>query len=205
MHRVTTTVICVFVLFVLTNCAVQQEADEPGQVLTRIVDINAAESDCGGLLIYYDSLTRLTKSELEGEQEILRQNLLESKNHCNRLRFVLFSILPEAGMNNHKEIDGIMKTLVAEKNNMQRDERQVLELLSDQIELKNTLRKKIKEHEKQIKNFYTQSRSEKKTSAQLQQQVDELQTKLLQLKNIEKKINAREQEISTPSTDRKAP
>ena len=62
MHRATTTVICLFALFVLTNCALQQEADETGQVLTRIVDINAVESDCGGLLIYYQSLTKRSKN-----------------------------------------------------------------------------------------------------------------------------------------------
>lgn len=204
MHKLVVVLFCLTGL-TISACAVHHEPRQKTRVITQLVQTNALETGCGGLLIYYQALTELTKNELESERLILKKNLQESDNYCNQLRYVLYSMLPETEMKNDSEIEKILQSLEGRKTELQQEERQLYELLADQFAVLSEVKKGKKDDELKIEKLDSALKSEQQNSEELQGELDAAQTKLEQLKNIEKKIETREQEISTPSVDRKQP
>lgn len=195
--------ICIALLMVTSGCVVERKVFMPQteKVVTRIVERNAIESECGGLLIYYDSLTRMSEKALEKEKIITRKNLTDPGNNCDQLRFVLFSLLPESDAKNGKEVASILKGLASRKESLHRDERQLLELLSDQLELKSRLRERLNYCDLRMKSLDSALSEAQIYSGELRQELNEVELKLEKLKSIDEKHNAREQEVLIKSKE----
>lgn len=147
------------------------------------------------VLNYYEALVEMTASELTQEEQMLRSNLGQNQSSCYQLRLVLLLILPEAGGKNDKEAEQLLEDVQYKEASVQPQDRQIARLLFDQIQWRKKLRSDQQSLRKKLKK-------ERAASLNLLERLAEAQSKLNQLKNIEKNINKREQEISTPSTDK---
>ena len=164
-----------------------------------------AKSHCNALS-YYETLAAMTTTELRQEQLMLHQQPGYPQNSCESLHLIMLLSFSEAGAGaeNKKEqetLQLLQKILYGEQDLTQQD-RQIALLLVDQIQWRNKIRSNQQTLEQQLQSLKTQLKKERKASLNFLERLTELQLKLNQLKNIDKNINAREQEISTPSIDK---
>jgi len=183
-------VLLITMLLILSACVstknekqkIQQQ--EPVQVTNNCAVLN-----------YYEALTEMTANELAQEKQMLRENLNYNQSSCYQLRLVMLLMLPEAGVKDDKEAEQILDDVLYKDASLLPQDRQIARLLSDQIQW----RKKIRNSQQALKK---QLKKERAASLNLLERLADTQSKLNQLKNIDKNINQREQEISTPSTDK---
>ena len=152
-------------------------------------------SECGGMLNYYETLRLMSLTELEQGLITLRQSLNYTKDNCNRLRLAMLLGLPEFRLKNDDEAEQLLKDFLEKGRDLAIQDRQIAWLLSNEIHW----RKKMKNLQDLLKK---QIEAEQARSLNLLKRLEEAQSKLEQLQNIDKNINAREQEISTPLTDK---
>lgn len=153
-------------------------------------------------LSYYETLAAMTTTELQQEQLMLRQQPGHPQNSCEPLHLVMLLSFSEAGAENENEALQLLQKILYGEQNFTQQNRQISLLLADQIQWRNKIRSHQRTLEKQLQSLKTQLRKERKASLNFLERLTELQLKLNQLKNIDKNINAREQEISTPSIDK---
>ncbi|NOQ51071.1 MAG: hypothetical protein GQ578_02470 [Desulfuromonadaceae bacterium] len=149
----------------------------------------------GGLLSYYEALRMMSVEELEQEQAMLRVSLNHAEIPCDQLRLAMLLWMPEFRLNNDSETEQLLKDFFEKEKTPAIQDKQIAWLLADEVQW----RKKIQSHQQTLKN---QLKEERAISLNLLEQLTKAQSTLKQLKNIDKNINAREQEISTPSTDK---
>ena len=150
---------------------------------------------CGGLLSYYEALRVMSVEELEQEQAMLRVSLNHTEIPCDQLRLAMLLGMPEFRLNNDSETEQLLKDFFEKEKTPAIQDKQIAWLLADEVQW----RKKIQRNQQTLKN---QLQKERAISLNLLEQLTKAQSTLKQLKNIDKNINAREQEISTPSTDK---
>ncbi|HID82931.1 MAG TPA: hypothetical protein EYH06_07440 [Chromatiales bacterium] len=188
--RFLTAGLSVMMLLTLSACASvnsgkqKVQKQEPVQVTHHCAVLN-----------YYEALTEMTANELAQEKQMLRENLNYNQSSCYQLRLVMLLMLPEAGVKDDKEAEQILDDVLYKEASLLPQDRQIARLLSDQIQW----RKKIRNSQQALKK---QLKKERAASLNLLERLADTQSKLNQLKNIDKNINQREQEISTPSTDK---
>jgi hypothetical protein len=149
----------------------------------------------GGLLSYYEKLRMMSVEELEQEQEMLRVSLNHAEITYDQLRLAMLLWMPESRINNDTEAAQLLKNFFAKEETSAIQDKQIAGLLADELQW----RKKIQDNQQVLKK---QLEDERAISCNLLEHLTKAQSKLKQLKNIDKNINAREQEISTPSTDK---
>jgi len=156
---------------------------------------NKKVSQCGGMLNYHETLSRMSVDELDQELTLLRSRLNLAGTVCDQLRLAILLGEPEFRLENDAEVEQLLKNIFAKGEALAIQDTQVLRLLADEVQW----RKKIRIDRQTLK---TQLQEERATSLEILEQLTDAQLKLKQLKNIDKNINAREQEISAPSTDK---
>lgn len=159
-------------------------------------------SHCSALE-YYEALTVMTGDELKLEESILRENLGQDESICYHLQLVMLLALPEAGAKEDEEAEqilmGILDTLVY----LAPQDRQAMQLLSDQTRWRRKIRSNQQVLKEELrKQLEKQLKIERAVSLKLKNQLVDAQSKLKQLKEIDRNINEQEQKISTPSTDK---
>lgn len=147
------------------------------------------------VLNYYEVLVEMTANELTQEERMLRENLGENQSSCYQLRLVMLLMLPGSGAKYDKEAEQILDDVQYKKASLLPQDRQITRLLSDQIQW----RKKMRSSQQSLRQ---KLKKERAASLNILERLAEAQSKLKQLKNIDKNINEKEQEISTPSTDK---
>lgn len=155
---------------------------------------NLKVSQCGGMLNYHETLGRMSVDELEQEMTLLRRRLNLAGNVCDQLRLAMLLGEPEFRLENDAEAEQLLKNILALGESLSIQDTQVLRLLADEIQW----RKKIRNDWQALK---TQLQEERAASLKISEQLTDAQLKLKRLKNIDRNINEREQEMSTPSTD----
>ena len=155
-------------------------------------------------LSYYETLAAMTTTELRQEQLMLRQQPGHPQNSCEALHLIMLLSFSEAGAENENEALQLLQKILYEEQDLTQQNRQIALLLTDQTQWRNKIRSHQQTLEKQLQTLRKQLKKERKASLNFLERLTELQLKLNQLKNIDKNINAREQEIITPSID-KAP
>lgn len=155
---------------------------------------NKKVSQCGGMLNYHETLGRMSVDELEQELSLLRRRLHLAGTVCDQLRLAMLLGEPEFRLENDAEAEQLLKNILANGESLPIQDKQVSRLLADEV----LWRKKIRNDRQALK---TQLQKERAASLKILEQLTDAQLKLKQLKNIDRNINAREQEISTPSTD----
>jgi len=152
-------------------------------------------SQCGGLLSYYEVLRVMSVEELEQELTALRVSLNYTETPCDQLRLAMLLGMPEFRFNNGTEAEQLLISFLIKEETIAIHDKQIAWLLMDEIQWRHQIQSDQQTLKKQL-------REERTISAKIQEQLEKAQSKLNQLKNIDKNINAREQEISTPSTDK---
>lgn len=152
-------------------------------------------SQCGGLLSYYETLRMMPVEELGQELALLRVSLNYAETPCDQLRLAMLLGMPEFRFNNDIEAEQLLKVFFNSEGTPAIHDQQIAWLLLDEIQWRNKIQSDKQTLIKQLK-------AERATSTDLLVQLKKAQSKLNQLKSIDKNINDREQEISTPSTDK---
>lgn len=152
-------------------------------------------SQCGGLLSYYETLRMMPGEEQGQELALLRVSLNYAETPCNQLRLAMLLGMPEFRFDNDIEAKQLLKVFLNSEGTPAIHDQQIAWLLMDEIQWR-----KQRQSKRQI--LIKQLEEEHATSTDLLVQLKTAQSKLNQLKNIDKNINDREQEISTPSTDK---
>ena len=176
---------------ILSAC-VQRVTEIPVQPLKE-PDVQV-KRQCG-MLNYYVSVKKMTEDELKLEELLLRERLNIDKGCCHKLRLVMLLGLSEAEAKDLNETSLLIKEILHREQNLAPKDWQITQLLSDQNQWRQKMHVKQKSLTKQLKK-------ERSVSFKLQKRLSETQSKLDQLKDIEKNINEKEQEISAPSTDK---
>lgn len=188
--RFLTAGLSVMMLLILSACASvnsgkqKTQKQEPVQVTNHCAALN-----------YYEALVEMTTNELAQEERMLRENLNQNQSSCYQLRLVMLLMLPEAKVKDDKEAEQILDDVLYKEASLLPQDRQIARLLADQIKWRKKIRSSRQALKKQLKK-------ERAASLNLLERLADTQSKLNQLKNIDKNINQREQEISTPSTDK---
>ncbi|MCF6235086.1 MAG: hypothetical protein L3J70_01710 [Gammaproteobacteria bacterium] len=152
-------------------------------------------SQCGGMLNYYETLRLMSTNELKLGLVSLRLSLNYTKDNCNRLRLAMLLGLPEFRLKNDAEAEQLLKDFLEKGEVPVIQDRQIAWLLSDEIHW----RKKMQSHQNFLKK---QLETEQTLALNLWERLAKAQSQLEQLQKIDKNINAREQEISAPLTDK---
>jgi len=188
-----------FIVMLLSACASNPRENSPANnqeipaSMHQEVPVQT-NSHCDALS-YYEVLAEMTADELKQEQLLLREQLIQNENVCDPLRLVMSLGLPEAGAKDEKEASQLIKEILNGGQYLSPQDRQILRLLENHIQWRNKMRLNQQSLNKQLKK-------ERDASLNLLERLAEAQSKLKQLKNIDKDINKQEQEISTPSTDK---
>ncbi len=184
------------VLILLSACATgMPEKTAPPQPAAQITSEKTEPDRCGDLLDYYEALSAMHADELKQEERMLRENINHGRNNCDELRLAMLLFSVEAGGKSDREAGQILDRLLAEDTGLSEQEQQIARLISDQVRWRRKMRNKQQSLKQQLKK-------ERDASLILLERLADTQSKLEQLKKIEININEREQEVSTPSTDK---
>ncbi|MDY0213111.1 MAG: hypothetical protein RBR06_08910 [Desulfuromonadaceae bacterium] len=156
---------------------------------------NKKVSQCGGMLNYREMLSQMSVDELEQELILLRSRLNLAGTSCDQLRLAMLLGEPKFRLENDAEVEQLLKNILANEETLAIQDMQVSRLLADEVQW----RKKVRNDQQALE---IQLQQERAASLKISEQLTDAQLKLKQLKNIDRNIDAREQEISTPSTDK---
>ncbi|HBS25709.1 MAG TPA: hypothetical protein DD827_01045 [Gammaproteobacteria bacterium] len=151
-------------------------------------------------LNYYDALSAMTEKELMQQQQMLRENANAIKSSqlngdCNQLYLAMLLSMHATGIEYEEESEQVFQAFLKQDNYLTVQDRQIATLLLEQLQRRMEMRSDLQTLKQQLKK-------ERAASLTLLKKLADKQSKLNQLKNIEKNINQQEQEISTPSTDK---
>ncbi len=147
------------------------------------------------VLNYYETLRLMSTNELELGLIALRESVSYTEDNCSLLRLAMLLGLPEFRLKNDVEAEKLLNGFLQNGDIAYIDDRQITRWLLDEI----YWRKGNQSDQKLLKN---QIEAEQARSFDLQKHLEKAQSKLEQLQNIDKNINAREQEISEPLMDK---
>lgn len=143
----------------------------------------------------YEALAAMSEKELKQEEQMLRENMKTARSDCDQLTLAMLLSMPAVGVNNEEESEQIFKDILKQEQFLSAQERQIVQILLEQAQRRIKMRSELKILKNQLKK-------ERVASLKLLENLADTESKLNQLKNIEKDINKQEQEISTPSTDK---
>ncbi len=144
-------------------------------------------------LNYYEALSTMSEAELMQEEKMLRENVKTIQNSCDQLHLAILMSMPSAGIKNEEESELIFIKILKQEQFLSVRERQITQLLLEQLQQRIKMQAEQQLLKKQLKE-------ERSASLKLLEKLADKESKLKQLKNIEKNINKQEQEISAPST-----
>jgi hypothetical protein len=182
----------VIAMLLVSGCAATGEktSDVQGQPIRVTAP---ATPTCGNLLEYYAALKAMPAELSVLELKTLREHQTSGGSLCYELRLAVLLALQGNSSNDLQESRELLQKVLASPDGegIKAEDRQLAQLILDLLEGSNKVQRGL--HEK-LSN-------ERAASLQLLQRLAETEAKLKQLKNIDKDINAKEQSITTPSTD----
>ncbi|MCF6264246.1 MAG: hypothetical protein L3J24_11755 [Xanthomonadales bacterium] len=166
-----------------------KQKEEPTQQAIVIVN------PCVEMLSYYEMLKLMPVTELEQRQTALWESVNHTGNGCDQLRLAVLLGLPELRLENDVKAEGLIKDFLEKEAIPVIEDKQIAWFLMGEIQW----RKKIQSNQQALRK---QQKQERVAYSNLLEQLSETQLKLEQLIYIDKNINAKEREISIPSTDK---
>jgi len=187
-------ILLLLLLSMLSACTLLTH-DKPQLWLQRKEKPIQPVSQCGGMLSYYTALRVMSAKELDEELSRLRENVTHAQNTCDQLRLVMLLGMSKYRFKKYTEAEKLLKDIFEKEGTLAIQDKQFALLLADEIQWQKKTQSNQEALEKQLKK-------ERAASLNLLERLAEAQSKLKELKSIDKNITAREQEISRPSTDK---
>ncbi len=188
----------ILLLSLLSACVVVPPYEEPQVPLKQKEEptpLVVIVSPCVQMLSYYEMLKLMPVAELEQKQTALWEGVNHTGNGCDQLRLAILLGLPELRLENDVKAEGLIKDFLEKEEISAIEDKQIAWFLMGEIQW----RKKIQSKQQALRK---QQKQERVAYSNLLKQLSETQLKLEQLRYIDKNINAKEQEISIPSTDK---
>ncbi len=164
-----------------------QQKEEPTQVVVV--------SQCVQMLSYFEMLRLMSVAELEQEHTGLWESVNHTGDGCDQLRLAILLGLPKFRLENDIKAEKLLQNFLEKEKMPTMQDKQIVWFLMDEIQWRKQM------HSKQL-SLRKQQKKERVAYSKLLEQLSEVQLKLKQLRSIDKNINAKEQEISIPSTDK---
>ena len=161
-----------------------------------------AEAHCGDNLAFYDRLAGTGDAQRDRAERLLRDDLERRPRACDQLRLGLLLAIPPGEEGREQEARELLERLLNGSTRLADSDRLLVRLLLDQLDSRRLLRQRLSASEQRFSEEHKALIRQLKQLDSTRQRLQQLETQIDQLKAIEENINQREQEVSTPATDR---
>ncbi|WP_456404132.1 hypothetical protein [Thiolapillus sp.] len=176
----------------LSACAAPQPKAVPKA--SPLADETLVSNSCGNLLEDYETFSLMDEVARKQRLNSVSSIWMLTRDSCEQLRLSLLLSQPQGSDKDRQKALKLLKELLTNNALQDPQARQLAALLRDQLQLARAQKLRTLDLRHRLQ-------AQRAASRGLSEQLDNLQSQLQQLKNIEKNINEKEQSIITPSTD----
>ncbi len=174
----------------------------PGRSPTPPVTAARQAAHCGDNLAFYDRLAAASAEQRLRAEQLLRDDLERRPRSCDQLRLGLLLSIPLGKEDREQEARDLFNRLLNDSLRLADSDRLLARLLLDQLDSRRQLRQRLEASEQRFSDEHKALIRQLKRLESTRKRLQQLETQIEQLKAIEENINQREQEVSTPATDR---